>query len=136
MRVTKIIREYVEKSVKERLPKPEKPADTLQEEYNAFVKSLETCCRNAMKEFVRNHGGEFCFSYSGYDADMVEAQIAYVDKKCNLVYPALKTIAMDEYYNLCKEIEKKRDAVIEDILVSLELGGTRTDLEEMLSKIG
>ena len=50
MRVTKLVREYVEKIVKERMPNPEKPTNTLQEEYDALVESLETYCKNAIKE--------------------------------------------------------------------------------------
>jgi hypothetical protein len=136
MRVTKLIREYVEKTVKERMPNPEKPTDTLQDEYNALVVSLETYCKEAIKEFALSHGGEFYFSYSGYGADDVGAQIHYVDRSCDLHHPHLNALVVDNYNKLCKEMAKKRNAVIEDILVSLELGANRAELEEMLSKIG
>ena len=136
MRVTKLIREYVEKTVKEKMPNPVKPTDTLSEEYDALVESLEAYCRNAIKEFVYQHGGEFYFSYCGYDADKVEFQAAYVDKQCELRYPHINSLLIEEYNKACKEMTKKRNATIEDILVSLELGANRAELEEMLSKIG
>ena len=136
MRVTKLIREYVEKTVKEKMPNPAKPTDTLSDEYDALIDSLETHCRNAIKEFVYQHGGEFFFSYSGYDADKVEFQAAYADKNCELRYPRVNSMLIEEYNKTCKEMTKKRNATIEDILVSLELGASRAELEEMLSKIG
>lgn len=136
MKVTKLIREYVEKKVKEKMPDPVKPKDTLADEYAALIDSLEIYCRNAVKEFARNHGGEFYFSYSGYGADMIEAQIAYAGKKCDLVYPRLNALVIDNYNEVCKEMTKKRNATIEDILISLELGANRAELEEMLNKIG
>ena len=136
MRVTKIVRGYVEKVVKEKMPYPEKPTNTLQEEYNALIKSLETYCKNAVKEFARSHKGEFYFSYSGYGAENVEAQIDYIDRNCDLRSPRLNALIMEDYNKLCKEMEKKRTATIEDILISLELGANRAELEEMLNKIG
>ena len=100
------------------------------------MESLEDYCKNAIKEFARNHGGEFYFLYSGYDAAMVDAQIAYVDGNCSLRCPRLKALVIDDYNQLCTEMAKKRNATINDILVSLELGANRAELEEMLSKIG
>jgi hypothetical protein len=136
MRVTKLIKDYVEKTVKEKMPTPEKPVNTLQEEYNALIDSLEAYCRNSVKDFLRKHGGEFYFSYSGFGADEIEKQIAYADRKISLYYPNVKTLAEEDYEKLCKEMIKKRNATINEILVSLELGANRAELEEMLSKIG
>ena len=136
MRVTKLIREYVEKTVKEKMPNPAKPTDTLSEEYGALIDSLEAYCRNAIKEFVYQHGGEFFFSYCGCDADKVEFQATYVDKQCELRYPRMNSLLIEKYNKTCKEMTQKRQATIEDILVSLELGANRAELEEMLSKIG
>ena len=135
MKVTKLIREYVEKEVALAIPNPEKPENPLQEEYEALIDSLKAHCRKTIKEFVRTHGGEFYFSFSGYDANNVEAQLAYVNKSCELRSPSLHSIIIDEHTKLCKEKEKERKAAVEDILITLELGGTKAELEEMISKL-
>lgn len=135
MRVTKIIREYVEKTVKEKMPNPEKPVDIISEEYDKLIEDLGNYCRDAVKEFVCKHKGDFTFAWSGYTADKVEHLIAYVDKNVNLHLPTVNPTVITEYNKVCKEMNSKRQAVIEDILVSLELGASRAELEEMLSKI-
>jgi hypothetical protein len=136
MRVTKLIREYVENAVAERMPMPKRPTDTLREEYEALTESLNAYCRNAIKEFARNHGGEFYFLYSGYDANEVDALISYADHNCDLRYPGLRSVAANDYDKLCKEMKAKRNAIVNDILVCLELGANRAELEEMLAEVG
>ena len=136
MRVTKLIKEYVEKSVCEKMPYPEKPVDTVTDEYNALLDSLETHCKNAIKEFTYRHGGEFYFSYSGYEADKIDQQVAYGEKNCNLRYPSINSLVIKEYNEACTKMREKRRDVIDNILLSLELGANRAELEEMLSKIG
>ena len=135
MRVTKLIREYVEKTVREKMPNPEKPVDVISEEYEKLIEDLDRHCRDAIKEFVYKHKGEFSFSWSGSTADDVERQIAHVDKNVGLHYSSINPVAIAEYNKACKEIGNKRQAVVEDILVSLELSANRAELEEMLSKI-
>lgn len=135
MRVTKLIKEYVEKEVALAIPNPEKPEVPLKEEYEALIDSLEAHCRKTIKEFVCTHGGEFYFSFSGYDANNVEAQLAYVDRSCELRCPTLYPVIIDNYKKVCGEKAKERAAAVENILITLELGGTKAELEEMISKL-
>ena len=46
------------------------------------------------------------------------------------------SVARKEYDQECKRIKEERTKAVKDITVSLELGGTRAELEEMLAKVG
>ena len=132
MRVTKLIREYVEKSVKA-LPKFK---DISQEEKE--FEAIQSKCENfksviheEVKLFVAERIARFKQENNiPDDVDM---------KRYSSYYPL--TVG---YYDC--ELRKKADAnknarataghkAIEEILVNLELGGTRAELDEMLRKL-
>jgi UDP-N-acetylmuramoylalanine--D-glutamate ligase len=46
------------------------------------------------------------------------------------------SVARKEYDQECKRIKEERAKAVKEITVSLELGGTRAELEEMLAKVG
>ena len=135
MRVTKLIREYVEKVVCEKMPNPEKPKNTICEQYEALIERLNYQVREELKEFARQHSGEFSFAFSGYDPSEVEKQISFVDRSCELRHPRLNSLADREYNQACHNMEVKRKEAIENILVTLELGGNKADLDAMLANL-
>lgn len=125
MRVTKIIREYVEKTVKERMPygKPTEAnyeactkMETLRKQVNDKVVEYATkLCEEATKElpegFVISLYGQNPITKSNYKSPLQETAIAHE-----------------------KEIRNRRAEAIEFILVELELGATKADLERLIAE--
>ena len=125
MRVTKIIREYVEKTVKERMPygKPTEAnyeactkMETLHKQVNDKVVEYATkLCEEATNElpegFVISLYGQNPITKSNYKSPLQEAAIAHE-----------------------KEIRNRRAEAIEFILVELELGATKADLERLIAE--
>ena len=125
MRVTKIIREYVEKTVISRLPYGE-PTQKFKEEQQ----KLSDLHRD-LNDQVR-----------AYAKSLVEAENANLPEGFKLSVTC-GNLVTQSYCNSplhCaassheQEIRKKRNAAIESILVELELGATKADLERLIAE--
>lgn len=125
MRVTKIIREYVEKTINSKLvygaPKEEyetasKKLSDLGIEINkkveAYAAQLIAEAQPSLPEgFKLNLSNYNAVNWSSYGSPMYDKSQAHID-----------------------EIKKKRAAAIESILVELELGATKADLERLIEQ--
>lgn len=140
MRVTKLIREYVENAVCERMPMPAEPEciATLKTEWDELNERITKMAVAEYVAFFTAHKGECAPYYCDDDFNDTDAISRYVAKKTNascgsntITFAARKAYEMER-----KAIGQKRKETINDILVSLELGANRAELEEMLSKIG
>ena len=131
MRVTKIIREYVEKKVRENYPKS--PAEIKwQEEQDKMEKAIEEAdalinayARSITEDFNKKYGFSEDYKLKAYEGYRVVHSTREYD--CDL------------YQQMSKARSERGQAIsntIEDILISLELGGTRAELEERLANIG
>ena len=133
MRVTKLIREYVGKRVREAYPKTsaelgweEKKArmSKAMEEGDKLVQAyIEEVCNALNAEYGCE--GEYCLKDCG---------------RLSHIGTSYRWECKDPLYVAARDAEKERHTkiaeTIENILVSLELGGTKAELEEMLAKIG
>lgn len=139
MRVTKVIREYIEEKVDERLPFPEKPQGIEIDEFKNFEDKL-------VEEVVGKYA---TYITDNFDKIRVDARWGMGDKvndilavrdcvKDRISTPHLTvfSVARKEYDQECKRITEEREKAVKEITVSLELGGTRAELEEMLAKVG
>ena len=140
MRVTKLIREYVENAVCEKMPMPSEPEGiaTLKTEWDELNERIVKMAVAEYNAFFAAHKGECAPYYCDDDFNDTDAIIRYVTKKTSvgcgshtLSFAAKKAYEMER-----KAVGAKRKETINDILVSLELGANRAELEEMLSKIG
>ena len=137
MRVTKFIREYIEEKVREKMPLPEKPQDSLSEELDQIREEMLETAKAKFVEFAKKHKGKFYFNWSGCGYEEHEGQLRYIDRNLEIRgCSAIHTKEDEEYQKTKKEIERKREEIIKDIIVTLELGGTKAELEEMLAKVG
>lgn len=131
MRVTKLIREYVEKSVKA-MPKFAEPTPE-EVAYKEMVKKVDEF-RNRMNEelkvFLNTAIGEFCETEGIPDDVKIEATTynTIVSNFCVAQITAKARTAERARNNGCKE-------AIDEILLSLELGADRKELEEMLNTL-
>lgn len=124
MRVTKLIREYVEKTVTNALPfgAPREDyiaadrelndlRDRLEEQVDTYAKELLAGIDNLPEGFTIKRTHNCIFSASSWDSPMYRASNTHQ-----------------------KEIRDKRAAAVERILVELELGATKADLERLISE--
>lgn len=125
MRVTKIVREFVEEEVNKKYPMPEldKVAVAQLDKYISIV-----------KERISKEAGEFIFNKMKEAGLQFEEGVTSVD---NVNWRYLKTVnavraAHEEASN---KVKTKRERAIKDILISLELGGTKQELMEMLANL-
>lgn len=139
MRVTKVIREYIEEKVAERLPYPEKPQGVELDNFDKFEDKL-------IEEVIGKYAA---YITDNFDKVRVDARWGCGDKvndimavrecvKDRISKPHLSvfSVARKEYDKECDRIRAERTKAIKEITVSLELGGTRAELEEMLAKVG
>lgn len=124
MRVTKIIREYVEKTIKEKMPYGEPTitykqhcqslsdlTDQLNERVNAYAEELLAGVGNLPEGFVIKRSGYCVFNSSSYHSPMYDADQAHQ-----------------------RQVRENRAKAIENILVELELGATKADLERLIAE--
>jgi hypothetical protein len=130
MRVTRLIREYVEKKVREAYPK------TIEElAWEEHDKSLDEAVAEANEkifEFAEKLAEELNIKY-GFPADnnlraVHHGSIARRYNNNSEIYQA--------YFKAKDERYKKINEQIEEILLTLELGGSKADLDKMLANIG
>ena len=129
MRVTKIIREYVEETVNGIYdPIIRDCSKDYSEKKNEVEEILEKMVNEldaAAKKMIREHG----FTINSYGGDGGEER-HIIDYTSNFGDKELKSVA-DKRNELRDEKRRK----IQDILVNLELGGTKAELDEMLKNI-
>ena len=140
MRVTKLIREYVENAVCEKMPMPAEPEciSSLKTEWDELEERIIKMAVAEYTAFFAAHKGECAPYYCADDFNDIDTISRYIAKKTSvgcgshtITFAAKKAYEMER-----KAIGQKRKETINDILVSLERGANRAELEEMLSKIG
>ena len=132
MKMTKTIREFIEEQVTERAESNAKLIE-LRETADAARDSWNNAKEAARKEFnaklaeLGEAHGLACIDYYGKPVNPQITGFQYVD--CRYL-PEVK--AYDEYR---AQLDSKRDRAIKDIIVSMELGGTKTELMEMIAAL-
>lgn len=125
MRVTKIIREYVEKTVTNALPYG---APT--EEYKAAQAEMAKLQEEVNKKVVK-YAAEVCAEANKQlpEGFVIKLHSAYPITQSCFNSPLDCTARLHE-----KEIREKRAAAVEQILLELELGATKADLERLIKE--
>ena len=132
MRVTRLIRDYVEKSVKANYPKS---AEELAWEEQT----------KKMNEAIAE-GNALILEYQKKIAEELNAKYGFDKEYCLCAYDHYNTVRSNNYggdsplYEAYRKARDERENKIfdtnEEILLTLELGGTKADLDEMLKNIG
>lgn len=130
MRVTKTVKEYIEKCIREKVYKKyeaeEAEAKRQNEEIQNFIENLEDilneCVEKHIKIFVEEHP---------YTERSRRERLIYFYTPINII-DRLKNSCVHNWRTRA-DIEVKEK--VDDIIVTLELGGTRADLDRMLSEI-
>ena len=132
MKMTKAIREFIEEQVTERAESNAKLIE-LRETANAARDSWNNAKEAARKEFDAKLAelgvahGLACIDYYGKPVNPQITGFQYAD--CRYL-PEVK--AYNEYK---AQLDIKCDRAIKDIIVSMELGGTKKELMEMIAAL-
>ena len=135
MRVTKNVREYIEREVEKRLlPKYEaEKAEAKHQEtmLSAFLEGASHAAEDAFYAYFNEHWGEiegFCESHVDDEyrrPHFYNARIATIKDKCH--YSSI--------HCWDRRLRDEAKRIVSDIIVTLELGGTREELMRMLDEI-
>ena len=125
MRVTKLIREYVEKTIISKMPYGEPTA-----QYKAAKEHMSTLHEN-LNEQLRSVAKE-----------MVEAANLELPEGFKLSVQCGNLISMTDYHAPLRDaaaaheqaVRKKRTEAIESVLLEMELGATKADLNRLIAE--
>ena len=132
MKMTKAIREFIEEQVTERAENDAKlnelreAADTARDSWDNAKEAARKEFNAKLAELGAAHGLA-CIDYYGKPVNPQITGFQYVDSR---YLPEVK--AYDEYR---AQLNNKRDRAIKDIIVSMELGGTKKELMEMIETL-
>lgn len=129
MRVTKIVREYIEESVSKALSEKstaEKEYDAFHNDIRQFIEKLEADVEQMATEAIEN----YCITHNIPD-DVKIKQTNYTLVKCEDWNSAIR----NEASAMKKKREEAKERAVKDIVITLELGGTKADLDAMLNKV-
>jgi hypothetical protein len=125
MRVTKIIREYVEKTVESKMPFGKPAAD-----YKEATAQMQAQ-RKLLNEQVTAYATSLIESANATLPEGFVLSIACGDKITSTDYRAPLREESDKHQ---REVREKRRRAIDTILVELELGATKADLERLIAE--
>lgn len=132
MKMTKAIREFIEEQVTERAESNAKlielreAADAAYERWNNALEAVRKEFDAKLAELGATHG----LAYTDYYGNPANPQISnFRNADCRYL-PEVK--AYNEYK---AQLNSKRDRAIKDIIVSMELGGTKKELMEMIAAL-
>jgi predicted RNA-binding protein len=128
MRVSKTVREYIEKQVASKFAKSENELQYEQDSHlvaianDEYHQLMKQASEEITKQLVAKHN---------ITEDMVEEKSPYSYSPFGTWKTKIKELADKDRRARQEEYAKK----VNDIIVTLELGGTRADLEKMLAEI-
>ena len=134
MKVTKIVRDFVEEKVNEKYPLPVEPKEAIElerEELNNRVAEAMA----AASEVLTTKLHELGVVYPAEITRMEVTSFNRISDKHGRTYAEYIRPIRDAYLEEKAEVEAKRAKAQKDILVSLELGGTKAELLEMLANL-
>ena len=130
MRVTKLIREYVEKTVSEKFKTPtekEVECQKLREKLSRFANIVDA----EVHDFINQRIADF------REQENIPQDITLKPRKYYVaVYYDITNSKIDIASDRAKDERiKRKNEAIENILLTLELGGTKADLDRMITEL-
>ena len=134
MKVTKIVRDFVEEKVNEKYPLPVEPKEAIElerKELNNRVVEAMAAASEVLAAKLRELG----IVYPAEITRMEVTSFYRINTKGDRTYADYVCPIRDAYREERAAVEAKRAKAQKDILVSLELGGTKAELLEMLANL-
>ena len=129
MRVTKIVREYIEESVSKALTEE----STAEKEYEAFHKDIRQFIEQVEDE-IEHMIAEAIENYRMTHNIPDDVKIKKSDYTL-IRYDDWGSAIRNEAEAMKKKRNEAEARAVKDIILTLELGGTKADLDAMLSKV-
>lgn len=134
MKVTKIVRDFVEEKVNEKYPLPVEPTEAIEQEREELAHQVAEAMA-AASEFLAAKLRELGIVYPATVARIKITSFNRINNNNNCTYADYIRPIRDAYLEEKAKVEAKRAKAQKDILVSLELGGTKAELLEMLANL-
>lgn len=134
MKVTKIVRDFVEEKVNEKYPLPVEPTEAIEQEREELGRRVAEAMA-AASEVLTTKLHELGVVYPAETTRMEVTSFNRISDKHGRTYADYIRPIRDAYLEEKAEVEAKRAKAQKDILVSLELGGTKAELLEMLANL-
>lgn len=134
MKVTKIMRDFIEEKINEKYPLPVEPKEAIElerEELNSRVEEAMVAASEVLTAKLRELGVVYPAEITG----MRITSFNRVSDKGGYTYVDYIRPIRDAWREEKAEVEAKRAKAQKEILVSLELGGTKAELLEMLANL-
>lgn len=134
MKVTKIVRDFVEEKVNEKYPLPVEPVEAIElerDELNSRVEEALAAASEVLTAKLRELGVV-------YPADITRMEVTSYNRisdKGGRTYADFIRPIRDAWLKEKAGIEAKRAKAQKEILVALELGGNKAELLEMLANL-
>ena len=136
MRVTKTIRDYIEKEVRARIqPKYAAEEAEVKRRYAARDAFFDECAKAAEKAFNTAFEANF-HDVSDFMEDVREADNSPVSFYNSRAAQIPDRTELDSVYQYQHRMNAEVSKITQEIVVELELGGTKAELMAMLEKIG
>ena len=132
MRVTKNIKEYIERHVREKVYakyeaerlEAERQSKIVDDFWNKMTETMEAQAEAMVSEFLENHG-DFVERSSNRDIISYCSYVLQIKDKCYI----------NSVHKWSERANVEVRDIVDNIIVTLELGGTKADLDKMLSEI-
>ena len=136
MRVTKTIREYIEKEVRARIqPKYAAEEAEAKRRFAARDAFFDKCTKAAEEAFNAAFEANF-HDVSDFMEDVREADNSPFDFYSNRAVQIPDRVQRNSVYQWQSRMNAEVNKITQEIVVELELGGTKAELMAMLEKIG
>lgn len=133
MRVTKVIREYITEQVKAKFPITEE--EKFYQEFNKTVnkkaEELQEKVKKYQAELAKQANRELGIEDWENDDVLHFCSTSYIFPVIGYNNPYIQKARKAE-----QERKEKINKTIRDIIITLELGGTKADLDKMLAEVG
>ena len=134
MRVTKAVREYIEKQVRAKIEKKYEAEKNESKRIKDIKADIETRAAEAARQAAITVFMEAKNYEDILDFDEKSAQDIYMSGYSRVL--ALKDkVYQSSIHNWSHRMQNEIDEKVQDIIVTLELGGNKADLDRMLSEI-
>ena len=134
MKVTKIVREFVEEKVNEKYPLPVEPTEAIAQEREELEHRTAEAL-TAASDVLTTKLHELGVVYPTEGTHMKINSFSHINNKGDRVWADYIHPIRDAYREEKAEVEAKRTKAQKDILVALELGSTKAELLEMLANL-
>ena len=135
MRVTKTVREYIEKCVREKVYKKYEEERIIAENENNAVNAFWEALSDEIEAIAREKVAKFVNENEFVEMTETRCTTSNITNCYSNRVKIKDKVYENSVHNWRHRADKEANEKVTDIIVTLELGGTKADLDRMLSEI-